>query len=56
MIQASQNIHYPDIIEKLEPRGAKVFRLVPLATSFLNELEDERSFIPSLVDQLSVIV
>lgn len=32
----------PDIIEKQEPRGAKVFRLVSLATSFLNELEDER--------------
>jgi hypothetical protein len=45
-----------DIIEKQEPHRAKVFRLVPLATSFLYELEDERSFIPGLADQLPVIV
>jgi hypothetical protein len=34
----------------------EVPRLVPLATSSLNELKDESRLIPSLADQLSVIV
>jgi hypothetical protein len=39
-----------DLAEKLEPRGAKVFPLVPLAASSFNGHEDESRLVPSLVD------
>mgnify|MGYP001372002785 CR=1 FL=1 len=57
MIQTLHNIHRPDIIEKQETRGAKVFALSFCSFSYisLDELEDERCLLSSFVNQLSVM-